>query len=150
MSSASRHSTAEASLSAVGTSSIRPQPSQAERTADARKAFLSSFDVAAKEVDTDLQLRAKSIHSNAQSLTKQEKQLQDETKKLAKENQEMEKWLQKSQKKLAEFNDLMDFDLDGDGLEDSLEDLEAMLDIMEAKAKPGKDASRDLKGADKT
>lgn len=139
MSVASRQSSGAASQSiAAGSSSDRPQPTHAERTADARKAFLSSLGVAAKEIDNDLQSRGKTIHSNAQALNKQEKQVLDDTKKLAKQNQEMEKWLQKSQKKLEEFDEVMD--LNTDGLEDDLDDLEAMLDSME-KGKSEEDAT---------
>ena len=131
MSTGSHQSSAGVSLSAAGASSWRPQPTQAERTADARKAFLSSLGVAAKDVDVELQSRAKNIHGNAQSLTKQEKQVQEQTKDLAKQNAEMEKWLEKSNKKLAEFNDLLNFDAEDEGFEDDLDDLEAMLDLME-------------------
>ena len=136
MSSTSHPSSAGASLSAGGTSSTsRQQRTQAEQTADARKAFLSSLGVASKEIDTDLQSRAKAIHENSAALTKQEKDLQEQTKKLAKENNDTEKWLEKSKTKLAEFDSLDDL---GDGLEDGLADLEAILDVMEAKQKNGK------------
>lgn len=130
-------------------SSTRPQPTQAEQTADARKAFISSLGVAARGIDEDLQSRAKSIHTNAQAVTKQEKQLQESTKKLAKENKEMEKWLQKSNKKLAEVTELLNFDLDGDGLEADLDDLEAMLDAMDAESAQGKEEDETRNGTGK-
>lgn len=147
MSIVSRQSSGNASQSiAAGSTADRPQPTQAERTADARKAFISSLGVAAKEVDNDLQSRGKTIHENAQSLTKQEKQLAVETQQMAKQNQEMEKWLQKSQKKLQEFDDLMD--LNTDGLEDDLDDLEAMLDGME-EGRAEESAANDVAGSSK-
>lgn len=137
MSAASHHSSGGASVGAAGASSNRgrPQSTQAEQTADARKAFLRALAVSAKDVDADLQSRGKSIHSNAQALTKQERELQEQTKKLAKENQEMEKLLENSQKKMAEFQDLLNFDLEDEGFEEDLDDLEAMLDFMEGKKK---------------
>lgn len=79
-------------------------------------------------------MRATTIHENAQSLIKQEKDLERLTAQVAKENAEAEKWLEKSRKKLDEFDDLDNL---AAGLEDDLADVEAMLNIMEEKQKDG-------------
>lgn len=90
--------------------------------------------VAARDLDSDLQWRATTIHENAQAVQKQEKDLQKSTKSLAKDNAEAEKWLEKSRKKMAEFEDLDGLEM---GLEDDLADVEAMLDLMEEKQRKG-------------
>lgn len=120
----------------------REQSTKAERTADAAKAFDRSLKVAAKEIDADVKMRAETLHDNWPALKKQDKDLQEQTKQLAKENDDMEKWLDKSKKKLAEFDD---FDAIGEGLEDELANIEAMLDIMETKQDAGKYDSKGSK-----
>lgn len=136
MSSPSRHSSPAASVGITNhVIANQPPASKAERTANARKAFLSSFQDAAKDVDAGLQMRATTISENAQSLIKQEKDLEKLTAQMAKENAEAEKWLEKARKKLDEFADLDNL---AAGLDDDLADVEAMLDIMEEKQKAGK------------
>ena len=56
----------------------------------------------------------------------------------------MEKWLEKSNKKLAEFNDLLNFDAEDEGFEDDLDDLEAMLDLVEGEGETTKSKSDGL------
>lgn len=121
--------------STSATASGRSQSTQAERTADARKVFLRSFHQASAELDADLQSRAKIIHENSLALKKQESNAQNEAKKLAKENDSLEKFIAKSSKKVSEFEGLKN-DFEGlDALEDDLGDIEAMLDMLEAKGK---------------
>lgn len=136
MSNTSHRSSGAPSLaSPANSSTTRNQPSQAERTADARKAFLNSLGVASSEVDAELKARAKTIYANQEVVSKQDTELQKQTKQLAKENTETEKWLSKSKQKLAEFDDWKGI---GDGLEDDLDDLEAMLDLLEEQEKQNK------------
>jgi len=118
------------SASAAAAASLRAQPSQAERTADARKAFLTSLAYASKEIDTELQSRGKMIHENATALKKQDKDVQSETKKLVKENESVEKWTTKNDKKIEELGSIEDVDA-LEGLDDDLNDIEAMLDLLE-------------------
>lgn len=125
-----RSSAAPSVTSPITASSTRQQPTQAERTADARKVFLNSLGVASSEVDAELKSRAKTIHANQAAVSKQDAELQKQISQLAKENTETEKWLSRSKQKLAEFEDWGDL---GDGLGDDLDDLEAMLDLLEAK-----------------
>lgn len=133
MSNTSHHSSAAPSHHASSTSpASRQQSTKAERTADAAKAFDRSLKVAAKEIDADVRLRAESLHENWPALKKQDKNLQEHTKQLSRENDETEKWIDKSKKRLTEFDDLDDI---GEGLEDELANIEAMLDIMETKQK---------------
>lgn len=133
MSNTSHRSSGAPSLtSPANSSTARNQPSQAERTADARKAFLNSLGVASSEVDAELKARAKTIYANQEAVSKQDTELQKQTKQLAKENTETEKWLSKSKQKLTEFDDWKDI---GNGLEDDLDDLEAMLDLLEEQEK---------------
>lgn len=130
-----RSSTAPSVTSHVNVSSIaHPQPTQAERTADARKAFLNSLGVASSEVDAELKSRAKTIYANEEAVSNQDLELQKQTKQLAKENGDAEKWLGKIKQKLAEFDNWAHLTED---LEDDLEDLEAMLDMMEQQDKQG-------------
>ncbi|KAJ9657173.1 hypothetical protein H2198_004531 [Neophaeococcomyces mojaviensis] len=125
------------SASAAAAASLRPQSSQTERTADAREAFLTSLAHASREIDADLQSRGKLIHENATALKKQDKDVQNETKKLAKENENVERWAVKSGKKIDELSGFGD--IQGlEGLEDDLGDIEAMLDMLE-----GKDGQKD-------
>lgn len=143
MSSPPHHSSAAASHLATNIpSTSRQQSTKAERTADAAKAFDSSLKVAAKELDADIKVRAETLHENWPALKKQDKELQEQTKQLSKENDETEKWLDRSKKRLAEFDDLDDI---GEGLEDELADIEAMLDIMETKQKAGQYDSKGSK-----
>jgi len=136
MSSASHHSSAAASQNANSVfSTNRQQSTKAERTADAAKAFDRTLKVAAKEIDADVRLRAEALHENWPALKKQDKDLQEQTKQLSKENDEMEKWIDKSKKKLSEFDDMDDI---GEGLEDELANIEAMLGIIETKQNAGK------------
>jgi len=143
MSSPSHYSSAAASHNTTNTpSTSRQQSTKAERTADAAKAFDRSLKVAAKEIDADIKIRAETLHGNWPALNKQDKELQERTKQLSKENDEMEKWLDKSKKKLAELDDLDDI---GEGLEDELANIEAMLGIMETKQKAGQYDSKGSK-----
>lgn len=138
MSNTSHLSSAAPSVtSPVTASSTRKQPNQAERTADARKVFLNSLTAASSEVDAELKTRAKTIHANQAVVSRQDAELKKQITQLAKENAETEKWLSKSKQKLAEFEDWGEL---GDGLEDDLNDLEAMLDILEAQGKSSKES----------
>lgn len=120
--------------STSATPSGRAQPTQAERTADARKVFLKSLHQASGEVEADLQSRAKIIHDTSLALKKQDVDAQKEKKMLSKENDNAEKWTAKNSKKIAELGDLRDFE-GLESLEDDLGDIEAMLDMLEAKGK---------------
>lgn len=107
------------------------QVSQAQRTIEAKTAFVASLTSAGASIDTELQERAKNIHANDKALTKQEKNLRKETKKLAKHNDTMQKFVDKSNKQLASFDNLepMQADLDKD-----LDELEEMLRMIEEEA----------------
>lgn len=106
----------------------RPQVSQTQRTAEAKAAFNASLKSVGANIDSELQARAKNIHSMDKSLSKQEKDLQRDTKKLAKQNDEMQKFLDKSNKQLATFENVgaLHADLDAD-----LEDIEELLRMIE-------------------
>ena len=107
------------------------QVSQAQRTIEAKTAFVASLTSAGASIDTELQERAKNIHANDKALTKQEKDLRKETQKLAKQNDTMQKFVDKSNKQLASFDNLesMQADLDQD-----LDELEEMLKMIEGEA----------------
>lgn len=130
-----RSSAAPSVTSPVTASSTRQQPTQAERTADARKVFLNSLGVASAEVNAELQSRAKTIHANQAAVSKQDAELQRQITQSAKENAETEKWLAQSKKKLTGSESWGNLD---DGLEDDLDDLEAMLDMLEEQEAQGK------------
>ena len=70
------------------------------------------------------------IHENATALKKQDKDVQSETKKLVKENESVEKWTTKNDKKIEELGSIEDVDA-LEGLDDDLNDIEAMLDLLE-------------------
>ena len=143
MSSGSQHSSTAASHDTNNVSSVdRQQSTKAERTANAAKAFDQSLKEAARDIDADIKIRAETLHGNWPALKKQDKDLQERTKQLSKENDEAEKWLDKSKKRLAEFDDLDDI---GNGLEDELANIEAMLGIMESKQSAGEYDSRSRK-----
>jgi len=101
--------------------SPRPDPTQspassAQRTAEAKKAFLGSLDSVGASIDGELEARAKNIHANAKALTKQEDDLRKQTKAVAKENDSLQKLLDKTKREVAGLGDLdsMMADLDAD------------------------------------
>lgn len=112
----------------MAASSARQQSSQAERTEDARKVFLESLAHASSDLDADLRSRAKIIHENQVQVSEQDTELQRQIKQLAQENTETEEFLDQTKQKLAKFDD---WGKVGDELELDLNDLEAMLDLLE-------------------
>lgn len=136
MSNASQRSSVAQSFSTPsGNSTARPPPTQAERAADARVAFLNSLGAASSEINAELQSRAKTIYANEEAVSKQDVELQKKTKQLAKDNAETEKWITKSKEKLTDFDDWGEL---GDGLEDDLDDLETMLEMLEEQERQDK------------
>lgn len=119
-------------------SSTHVQPfdeTKVQRTADAKRAFLSTFQEAAKDIDAGMQWRATAIHEQAEELMQQEQELDQKAKQIERDNEEAEGWLRDGAKKLEEFDDLEALEA---GLKDDLEDLEIMLSLMEQKQKDGK------------
>lgn len=108
------------------------QASQAQRTMEAKTAFVASLTSAGASIDTELQERAKNIHANDKALTKQEKDLRNETQRLAKQNDTMQKFVDKSNKQLATFDNLEPIQAD---LEQDLDELEELLRMIEEEAK---------------
>lgn len=105
-------------------SSHQPIPS-AQRTAEARAAFVASLQAVGQSLSTDLHSRARTIHENAKALSEQEKKLAKSTKQLQKETAQLERFVEKSSKggkgPMSEFDDL-------EGL---LGGLEGELDVLE-------------------
>ena len=110
-----------ASSSVSPTDGQRVHVSQGQRTAEAKAAFIASLTSVGSNLDTDLQARAKDIHTNSKALEKQEKELQKETKKLAKQSDVMQKLVDKTKNELKEF----------DGMPDLMADLDRDLAMLE-------------------
>ncbi|KAL2416498.1 hypothetical protein ABEF95_012784 [Exophiala dermatitidis] len=92
--------------------------SPALRTAEAKDAFKAALNSVGASIDTELQSRAKNMHSNAEALTRQEDQVRKDTKALAAENDAMQKLLDKTRKEVQDFQvgevDHLLADLDAD------------------------------------
>jgi len=121
-------------------SSQPPQPppaSQAQRTAEAKKAFTASLNSVGSSLDTDLQSRARNIHSNSKALDKQEKDVAKEIKKLSKQSDAMQKVVDKTKRDLREF-DFHSFETSiGADLERDLMLIEETLRVVEEDERGG-------------
>ncbi|KAJ4507515.1 hypothetical protein HRR83_004093 [Exophiala dermatitidis] len=118
-------------MSAASQTSPAPQSaavSPALRTAEAKDAFKAALNSVGASIDTELQSRAKIMHSNAEALTRQEDQLRKDTKALAAENDAMQKLLDKTRKEVQDFGEVDPLlaDLDAD-----LALIEQTLDLAE-------------------
>lgn len=115
-------------------SSQPPQPppaSQAQRTAEAKKAFTASLNNVGSSLDTELQSTARNIHSNSKALDRQEKDVEKEIKKLSKQSDAMQKVVDKTNRDLREF-DFHSFEASiGADLERDLMLIEETLRIVE-------------------
>ena len=105
-----------------------PPASHAQRTAEAKAAFTASLNSAGASLDSDLQSRARNIHANAKALSKQEVDMQKETKNLAKQNDAMQKVVDKTRNELRTFDNLGEVEA---GLERDLMVIEEMLKMVE-------------------
>ncbi len=109
-----------------------PSATQAQRTAEAKAAFTASLNNVGRNLDADLQSRARDIHTNSKALGKQEKDVEKETKKLSKQSDQMQKVVDKTKRDLQEF-DFASFEANfGAELERDLEMIEETLRIAEA------------------
>ncbi|KAJ9212868.1 transcriptional regulator family: GCN5-like 1 [Paecilomyces variotii] len=86
-----------------------PQPSPAQRTAEARTAFTASLNSVGSNLDAELRSRAATLHSNAAALTKQENELQRATANLAKQNDQWQKVADQAREGLKEIGDVQNW-----------------------------------------
>ncbi|KAJ9301937.1 transcriptional regulator family: GCN5-like 1 [Paecilomyces variotii] len=86
-----------------------PQPSPAQRTAEARTAFTASLNSVGSNLDAELRSRAATLHSNAAALTKQETELQRATANLAKQNDQWQKVADQAREGLKEIGDVQNW-----------------------------------------
>lgn len=100
-------------------------PSQSQRTTEAKQAFVAQLESEGAKLDSDLQARAKIIHSNAESLKKQDTNVQKETKELKKEGDVTEKGLKKIEQKSSGLSK------ETDSFEDEIARIEAELDTLD-------------------
>lgn len=102
---------------------------QAQRTAEAKKAFEASLLDAGSNFDNDFQSRAKIIHANAKELDQQDKKVQKETKNLSKEADALDKFLAKQRKTMPSVEsfetDIAKVEADLDMLDDLLNEMES-------------------------
>ncbi|KAL1884544.1 hypothetical protein Plec18167_002134 [Paecilomyces lecythidis] len=86
-----------------------PQPSPAQRTAEARTAFTASLNSVGSNLDAELRSRAANLHSNAAALNKQENELQRATAGLAKQNDQWQKVADQAREGLKEIGDVQNW-----------------------------------------
>jgi len=111
-----------------------PTDSESERrTAEARAAVTASLASIGGSVDNEMRTRAADLHSNAEAITKQEKELAKQTAALAKQGTEWQKLAETSTKKLNEIGDIQNW---AEMIERDLLVLEETLRLVEGKAAP--------------
>lgn len=81
----------------------------AQRTAEARAAVTASLTSVGASLDNEMRTRTADLHSNAQAILKQEKELAKQTAALAKQTAEWDKLLQGGTKKLNEVGDIQNW-----------------------------------------
>jgi hypothetical protein len=101
-----------------------------QRTREAREAFTTSLSTIGSTIDSDLQSRAKNIHSNASALKVQEDQLTKSTKELGKDSRKLEGLVQKTKRDLEREIE-KGKGKDGKGLEERLGTVEEDLMVLE-------------------
>lgn len=111
----------------------------ARHQAEARAAVTASLESVGSSFDADLATRAHDLHGNSKAITKQEAELQKQTDKLRRENDQLEKLLSKGTKSLNEIGDVQNW---AESIERDLLVLEETMRLVEEKeAKPhGNDA----------
>lgn len=101
---------------------------QAQRTAEAKKAFEASLLDAGSALDNDFQSRAKIIHANAKQLDQQDQNVQRDTKNASKEADALDKYLAKQKKSMPSIEsfeaDIAKVEADLDMLDDLLAEME--------------------------
>lgn len=85
------------------------EPSQAQRTAEARLAFTASLNSVGSNLDADLQARARDLHKNSASLSKQEADLQKNTAELVKQSDQAQKLIDQTRDGLKEIGDVQNW-----------------------------------------
>lgn len=96
-------------MASTATSSTAVASDSSGSQAEARAAVLASLESAGSNYDSKFQRRATDLHTNASAIAKQESQLKEETKALAKESAKWQKELDKATKGLNEFGDMQNW-----------------------------------------
>jgi len=86
-----------------------PQPSQAQRTAEAHAAFTGALKSVGSNLDADLRARAANLHENATALSKQEADLKRATNDLARQNDQWQKVADQAREGLKEIGDIQNW-----------------------------------------
>ncbi|OXV08659.1 hypothetical protein Egran_03579 [Elaphomyces granulatus] len=86
-----------------------PQPSQAQRTAEAHAAFTGALQSVGSNLDADLRARAANLHENATALSKQEADLKRATNDLARQNDQWQKVADQAREGLKEIGDIQNW-----------------------------------------
>jgi len=108
-------------------------PESARRTAEARAAVAASLVAVGGSVDSEMRTRAADVHANAESIAKQERELEKQTGRLAKQSTQWQKLADSSTKKLNEIGDIQNW---AEMIERDLLVLEETLRLVDGKEAP--------------
>lgn len=107
-----------------------------QRTNEARAAFVSSLNAVGSYGDAELQARAKDLHSNAATISRQEAQVTERAEALAKHTAQFQQLADESRGKLKEIGDVQNW---AELLERDLQVLEETLRIAKEEGEPEQD-----------